>query len=1122
MGEEGRVGIAVRTRTWAIVSLTFAVGLFACSPVARGADEHVYDPKLSLVGGTGVTSLDPIPDPGSTHPKKGISDPCGVATDAYGNVYVANGALGSPGNGVIDVFDSDGEFVTEVADDHWPCSIAVGAQGSLYVFDIATSRAVRYDPLIYEPDVGQIAYDPVATEVASAAPGTPSLQGMGLDPSNDHLYVSYGEFEAKYRFDELLPDGTAAAAPFSEDVFASPLSLAIFGQTHDIYSSGSPRTPIYEPYVSRVYAMDATTHEVKLTLDGSNTPAGDFGFVFGKAGVAVDQSNGDIYVDAMAIHHVVDQFDNEGNYIGQLALENAGLKEAEPFSAIAVDQGANSPNRGYVYVTSGFNATNSHLYAFAPRDLKPPEIRSEHLEDAGETEALLAAEVNAGGAPASYHFEYGAADCASNPCQSAPVPDGQTDAGGGYQPVSTSLYGLTPGTTYHYRLVVANHCNLLDEEEECITEGSDHTFSTFEPIPRRECPNAAVQFGPSSTLADCRAYELVTPPDTNGRIPTGAVFGTGVGGSAPVLLADANGASVVFGTEGGTLSGSEGGGFYDTFLSTRGPNGWRTEFSGLRGVQAQEPYAGAVSSDHAYSFWSVPKQKGSLPAGQYLRSPDGTVEALGVGSLGSGEARGRSISPGGAHVVFSSSTHLEPGAPPNGTTAIYDRGPGAPTHVVSLLPGELTPGGGENAAYLGTAETGTAVVFRVGNSMYARLNNTETVKVGDDPAIFGGMAADGSRVFYLKGGDVFSFDTATRATVAVGSGGKSTLVNVSGDGSHVYFISPVVLTGSEVNDHGAVAASGGENLYVWDEGTGTVRFIATVEEKDVTGESPPAGGSSGLIGGLGLWVSDAVSPEQQRFLGPANDPSRTSTDGRVLVFESRAELSGYGNEGHPEIYRYDAEAGNLICVSCNPTNAPAVSGAQLESRYAPLLFSIPPVNAVSQIANLAVGGNVVFFQSGDRLAAGDRDNRVDVYEWEARGTKGCERIDGCTRLISGGRSPGNDYLYGASADGSSVFFVSGDTLVPEDSDSSPSIYVAREGGGFPPASTPPADCAGEACQPTVAAPEEPALASSAFVGAGNPGHAARRCPKGTRKSRGRGGKAHCVRRRIHRDRRAGR
>jgi hypothetical protein len=1081
------------------VAVSVVVGLIAGGGAtsAWAADQHVFD--HALTGGTG--------DPGSAHPKKIFNDPCGVATDEFGDLYVANGAEGGVGGaseGVIDVFDSANEFVAEIPNEETPCSMAVDSAGRLFVYENGPGDVVRYDPLVYEPAAGEISYDPDPVTVVESKPDA-GVKGMGLDPSNDHLIVSYGEFESAHRFEEYLPDGTPDPAnpPFTENVFADPRNLAVFGQTHDLLSTGSPRQPAYDPFDPHVYELDSATHEVTLTLpDDSDEPSIDFGFTSGNAGLALDQTNGDIYVDGIDAHKAVYQFDLTGHFIGK--IESKQLARAFPYNGIAVDQGENSPNRGFVYVTSGNKSGNSSVLAFAPREILPPEIRNTHLESAGENEARVVAELNPHGAQTEYHFEYGTAACESGGCASVPIPDADAGSGGVFQSVAASLHGLSPGATYHYRLVASNHCNALDPEEECVVEGPDSLFTTFRPVSPVSCPNADLRGGPSSSLSDCRGYELVTPGNTNGRVPTGAIFGSASYTSPPVRLASSDGTSVVFGTEGGALPGIGGSGYFDGYRATRDAGGWHTELNGPNGLEAQEAAPGGVSDDHRYSLWLVLKEKGSLPLGQYLRGPGDTFEKVAIGSMGSALGKALWLSPQASPLIFAAGEPLEPGAPAAGTTAIYDRSPGGPTRLISWLPGEVTPGPGESATYLGTAKSGSAVVFSIAGTTFVRIGNTETVQVSAEPITFGGISADGSRVFYVKKGNIFAFDVGSGTTTQVGSGGKSTMVNVSADGSHVFFVSPVVLTGGEANSQGGKASTGSENLYAWD---GTVRYVATVKEEDVVGEGPPLGADSPR-GGLGLWTDAAVSPVQDRGVGPANDPSRANASGSIFVFESRAKLTGYENAAHTEIYRYDSAAAELTCVSCNPTNAPPVSDARLESRYSPFPFSIPPVNAVSDVGNIAAGGSIVFFQSGDRLAAGDLDSSVDVYEWQAQGVKSCEAVGGCIVLISGGHSTADDYLYGAGSDGSSVFFLSSDVLVPSDQESTQSIYVAREGGGEAQASPPPSECAGEACQPLASPPQAPAPSSSNFVGPGN--SPPRGCPKGKHEVKQKRGRARCA------------
>ena len=883
--------------------------------------------------------------------------------------------------------------------------------------------------------------------------------------------------------------------------------MSVFGQNGDVYVTGAL---VQNQLAARAFVLDGTTGKVKEAVSGCPLASESFSYSFGFAGISTDQVNGDFYVADVINHHVVDQFNAAGECVAQLRVGPNGLKDSEPFADVAVDEGPNSPNRGYVYVTSGNQKTNSHLYAFAPLVLEAPEIKEEGAVEITATEAVLSAQLNPHGAATTYQFEYGSADCADGTCQKVPIPAGGGGSGAAFHRVSAAIAGLAPGTTYHFRLVASSHCN-PSAPEECVAKGPDRTFVTYPVGNEGPCENAALRTGASARLPDCRAYELVTPSDTNGRVPTAALFGEGRS-APPLLLATADGSNLLFGAEGGAIPGLGGGGFHDSYLSTRQNGGWQTEFAGLDAAQAHEPTTVGISADHAYSLWAVAGGKGSLSGGEgssalatYIRLPDGAVEPLGVGSMGvAPRAEGNLISAGTGKVVFSAQasaeqTKLEAKATMN-ATSIYDRTPGGSTRVVSLLPGDLTPPDGESATYLGAAPQAAGVVFRLGGeggSLYERVDDTETVKVTDGPASFGGISTDGSRVVYVKGGDIFSFEVGG-STSAVGSGGKSTLVNVSADGSHVYFVSPVVMAAGEVNGNGEEATVGAQNLYVWDTASQEVHFLGMVELADVEGEvsptSPPE--SSFRIEGLGLWAQDLDQSKPARYIGPADDPSRATADGTVFVFESRASLTAYENEGHPEIYRYEAASGRLDCVSCSPVGAPPSSRARLEAPYPQTLTSIPPVNASSIIENIVAGGNRIYFESGDALSFEDTDRTGDVYEWEAVGTAGCTAAGGCVQLISSGHSGTPNYLYGVGADGRDVFFWAGDMLTSQDQSDAPSIYDAREGGGFPEAAQV-VPCAGDACQGALSTP--PLLASPGTSTFSSPGRRPRHHRKHHRK-----------------------
>jgi hypothetical protein len=584
------------------------------------------------------------------------------------------------------------------------------------------------------------------------------------------------------------------------------------------------------------------------------------------------------------------------------------------------------------------------------------------------------------------------------------------------------------------------------------------------------CPNEAFRSGPSAQLPDCRAYELVTPSDSNGRLIADPNSADANYDAFPTELVSPSRHSFIFGTRGTSFETPEGGGgrqVGDTWLAERQSVGWQVmRHITPDPVEAQFFSPGGISSDHQYGFAFVTTQLKSLPHNgtlgeggdaSYLGDPTGSFELTGIGSLGVERlAQGRYISPGGEHVLFSTGksaeestwcffldpypkvtcavARLEPEAPPTGTGAIYDRAADGPSHVVSLLPGDLTPLAGENAIYQGASADATSVAFKIGGTLYVRADNGEadarTEKVAAEPTTFGGFSADGTYLFYVGGGNIHRLNTETEADEEVHSSGDGEMVNVSADGSHVYFVSP-----SQLDD--ADGTIGEPNLYVWSGGA--IRYIATVTESD-TSEAPG-------VPALTKWTSDAVSPNHYSANpGPGNATSRTTPDGDVIVFESKAPLTPpYDNAGHSEIYRYDDVDGSLKCVSCNPSGQPAVADAKLQSPS-------PALQPTAIIHNVTGDGSRVFFETDEALVDGDIDSVNDVYEWEET------EVGSFVALISSGNSTefaqvaesAPNVLMGVSPDGSDVFFRSLDPLLPgAPGGGAPAIYDARINGGFP-------------------------------------------------------------------------
>ncbi len=1178
-----------KAKTTLILSCAVAAltALATASP-AWAVEEHLFDPVLSLEGD--CNGDDGAKDPSCPYQPppegpKALEVPCGVATDTHGGVYVASPGVGLAGinkNGRIDVFDPQGRFLTEIPNEDGPCGLAVDSAGNVYVVTAPNeahpkvSSVYRYEPSSYPPSEST-SYALDATLVFEAeSSGCGLANSVAVDPSDDHLYVGrrcrveeYGSAAEGTPLNPLL-DCCIGEGLLRVSFGGYGAGVDVYGANHDVYVGrvGDKNNNI----PATVFLFDGSDGQLKCEADLSETPDLRTDTGFRNGAIAVDQASGDFYLYDSQFR-VVDHFAVPAGggcpkFVNQLpsppTLTGDVLFLDIAFDApiVAGEAGYDSPNEGYAYVTSGTTDKNSHLYAFQPRAGGPPEVEAQRADGVTETEAVLRAALNPNAFETAYHFELTTQSAFEQEgyagAVSVPLPDALLGDGGAFVAVSAPLGGLQPDTSYRFRLVASN-CAAEEAPDQCLTVGEgkpgevgeDARFATYPSPPAQSpCPNAALRAGPAAALPDCRAYELVTPPDTQGHVPTMSMMGQGFAdNNFYSTMASPDGESLVFGSKSGAFPGIGGGGYSDVFEARRDAlDGWQSSFISLDGAQAAEPIIGGIAPEHRYSFLGVASQKGTMrplltARGGYLRVPPGVepspncaVEAepagrfewIGCGSLGTEpEAHGRSIAAGGEHVLFFTASNaeipptrllqLEPCAPPTGIAAIYDRTPGGPTRCVSVPPtdaSEETEARFEasDAAYRGVSADGTAVAFSVLDTLYVRLDNTETLEVaGGNPTFAGISSAHGGRVFFLQGGDLFACDLAEggcageEAHTPLVIAAEVTLVNVAADGSRAYFVSEDDLVGGEANEWGANAEAGAQNLYAWDGSS--VRFVAPLDPDDVEGEQVGAENR-----GLGLWVSNFSSDN-----GPANELSRSTPDGTVLVFESRASLTDYDSAGRREVYRYDAEAEpgmRLACISCNPTGAAAASDAMLQSP-GPIspAQTFPPVNSLIQIANVTTDGETVFFQSGDRLVPGDLDGYQDVYEWEAAGKGGCTRPAGCLGLVSSGRSSEDDYLYAMTPDGSDVFFLSGDTLVAQDPDRTHSIYDARVGGGFPPPVAPPGDCLGEACQPAVAAPNDATPATSSHRGPGNPSAqpSRTRCPKGKRKVR-RAGKTRCVKR----------
>ena len=637
-----------------------------------------------------------------------------------------------------------------------------------------------------------------------------------------------------------------------------------------------------------------------------------------------------------------------------------------------------------------------------------------------------------------------------------------------------------------------------------------------------KCPNEQIRTGRSAGLPDCRAYELVTPAELGRTVDMAFTLGQDravVAGDGEALALEAKGA---FLEPGSSLSGT-------LAVFSRTASGW-----GMRSVTtpAMTEEGGAIESlspDFSQVGFGLGNPLDLAGSGELAFGPVGgpysTVSIPGLETNVTNVSRlvganaGTSAVPPFSDVLFISTDHalLAPGvereraeetAPGDydlyewsgGQLRLVDLdGEGALLNRCGATLGQLNENSG--AALDAVSANGARVFFTSPEfpgvsgcpepALYMRVEGRETVDVSEPEGVsvppaarqevgFDGASADGSKVF---------FTTATSLTPEAGPGYHLYEYNVEAPAGHrltliadkvgrpLQWIDPSVV----VSGDGAVVyykAPGG--IYRYESVTGRHSFVATPRPTQGAEEpmyTTPDGGflvfPSGAENGLGPLVP-----------GPHGYPE--------LVEESRGAA-------HDELYRYDGEDGDVICVSCGEGVAPAKGNMTIPKDTYGLLYTIDGQRVPISISN---DGERVFFQTNQRLVAQDMNESSaeeestselgvggDTYEWEAPGVEEgpdeyCRVAVGCTHLISAGEDVGSENFLGASESGDDVFFVSAAQLVPGATPEFANLYDARVDGGFPsPAASPECtSCQGVGSPP----PAFGAPASETLAGAGNP------------------------------------
>ncbi|HET7589837.1 MAG TPA: hypothetical protein VFK14_06585, partial [Solirubrobacterales bacterium] len=546
---------------------------------AATAEQHLFDPTLSLTGGCGTEKYDEVRDPwcpGPPEPSKAFENP-NIAIDSFGDMYVSSHEEGGTA-GRVDVFSPEGRFITEVQVPG-ARALAVDPRGNLYVHQAQfVSGGLHQVSLFrptgtYDPEGGEIAYEEPGEVFMKYEAGLPcsdqagvSLVGLAVDPETERLFVSPGEGCVG----EWSPPGSSPGEPpqlldsaIGTGVLTNHSKFVAVDRAHNpprLYVSDQ-KPSATEGGVIQVFELDAPHHHLG-SIDGHSTANGKLLAPFGNDTLAVDEESGHLIVSELAKTPKVYEF-GMGLGANEELLETyeyPGFRSGVSPLQVAVDNAEASPNHRSFFVPS--EGTPNHTFAFRFSAVGSPEVQALSAGGISETEAVLNATINPNGGRTTYRLEYTTAPSGFEGATLA--GEGTLASGIAGIAVSAPVGGLAPGTSYRFRVVAENECEPGHPACRSEAEGSFRTYAT--PQLGGPCGNDALRSGPSAALPDCRAYELVTPPDTNGRTPRGAAF---TGRYFPTLQASPDGNRASFRVEGGSIPGFEaaGAGNGDDYLA---------------------------------------------------------------------------------------------------------------------------------------------------------------------------------------------------------------------------------------------------------------------------------------------------------------------------------------------------------------------------------------------------------------------------------------------------------------------------------------------------------------------------------------------------------------------------
>ena len=418
----------------------------------------------------------------------GSIEPAGLTVDSSGDVYVADQA-----HQAIDIFGPSGEYKKQIKDPHLSNLgiIALDSASNLYVTNF-NEDVVKFDS---------------SGQFVSVFRGGEGTTGVGVDPTNDHVYVGITRENPTTRqiegtIAEYEPSGTLL------DIFGSAqfryfqvsfAGLAV-GPTGKLYAAemfGNGEVHIYGP---DAVVPDVTTHAATGVEEASATLHG--------------------HLDPDAAHGGEEITGCQFEYGPTTAYgETAPCSPAPPYPS-PVDVSANitglRPSSTYHFRLEASNANG--IPSTSEDDtmtMKGPPTVDHEAAEGERTSARFVAKVNPWGYDTTCQLQYvtEASFKQSKWANATTLPCSPEDLGSGFGDVvaKTKVTGLARHTTYHYRFLAANQAGLSGYPDRTFeTYGIDrYSIEEFKSSQLDQNKNF-VSGEPEPHQAGAHPYELVT------------------------------------------------------------------------------------------------------------------------------------------------------------------------------------------------------------------------------------------------------------------------------------------------------------------------------------------------------------------------------------------------------------------------------------------------------------------------------------------------------------------------------------------------------------------------------------------------------------------------------------